>query len=364
MKKFLALIVLSTVVATILNPIPSSFAAPTPKPSITSTSQVKAPLGASVTRTTFTFNSHATKKLDIWEDFQCLNCGVFERANGAYLSKLISAGSLQVIYHPLSFIGLESQRLANAAACAADQNKFLQFHKLAFDSQSTKENSGLWTTTYLLKKASSIGLNSVSFTNCVQKASYSDWLVLANQSSKTAGISATPAVFLNGKPLNRATDYSDPTQFQKIVENPELLISASPLPSPSPFALSFAITHTFGVMPVVDTPVGAPPADIGAGDLTVGTGEAAQSGDSITIQYSVVDWGTGKTITSTWKTGPTMVQLSKLLPGLQAGIPGMKVGGRRVVVLPPKWAYGSQGTATVPANATLIFVIDLLATTR
>ncbi len=341
-----------------------SSAAPTPKPTITSSAATKIPAGIKSASQGYIFNPLASKKLDIWEDFQCLNCGTFERANNAFIQKSISAGTLQVIYHPLSFLGLESQRLANAAACASDQKKFLQFHTMAFDAQSSKANSGLWTSSYLIKKASSIGLTSTAFVSCVQKATYSQWLVAVNESSKSAGISATPSVLLNGKPLNRATDYTDPTQFQKIVENPELLISAAPLPSPSPFALTFAITHTFGVSPVVDTPVGLPPTDIGAGDLTVGTGETAQVGDNITIQYSVVDWVTAKTVTSTWKTGPTMVTLSKLLPGLQAGIPGMRVGGRRVVILPPKWAYGAQGTSTVPPNSTLIFVIDLLATTR
>ena len=336
----------------------------TPKPTISSSVVSKIPAGVTSALKGYIFNPLVSKKLDIWEDFQCLNCGTFERANNAYIQKSISAGTLQVIYHPLSFLGLESQRLANAAACASDQKKFLQFHALAFNAQASKANSGLWSSTYLLRQAATIGLTSTAFISCVQKATYSQWLVAENESSKTAGITATPSVLLNGKPLNRATDYTDPAQFQKIVENPDLLISAAPLPSPSPFTLTFAITHTFGVSPVVDTPVGVPPTDIGAGDLTLGTGEIAQVGDNITIQYSVVDWASAKTITSTWKTGPTMVTLSKLLPGLQAAIPGMRVGGRRVVVLPPKWAYGAQGTSTVSPNSTLIFVIDLLATTR
>jgi protein-disulfide isomerase len=79
-----------------------------------------------------TFNADLTGKpvIDIWEDFQCPICQRFEALNGKYIEELITSKSAKVIYHPLSFIGSESVAMANAAACAADEDKFLGMHKL------------------------------------------------------------------------------------------------------------------------------------------------------------------------------------------------------------------------------------------
>jgi peptidylprolyl isomerase len=343
----------------------SSFSrSPSSKPIAPLASSVKLPLGLSAPDYAFEFNSSAQERLDIWEDFQCLNCGKFEAANFPFIQEQILGKNLNVVFHPLSFIGVESQRLANAALCAADQNKFLEIHKLFFQNQAKTENSGIWTTSYILRKSATLALTSPSFVSCVNKATYSGALTRINGSIKANSITGTPTVLLNGKQLNRATDYYDAVQFKKIIQDPNSVKSTNALPTPTPFNLNFSISRVFGIQPVVERPTGTPPSNISVGELFVGSGDAIQESDTVTIQYLAVDWKTGSTIENTWTSGPTTVSLARLLPGFKAGLPGMHVGGRRVLILPPDWAYGAKGSSKVSPNATLIFVIDLLATRR
>ena len=98
-------------------------------------------------------------------------------------------------------------------------------------------------------------------------------------------------------------------------------------------------------------------------DVKVGDGAEAQEGSTITVKYT----GTlqnGTVFDSTEKQGgtPATFQLSKgkLIDGWVQGIPGMKVGGERKLVIPPELGYGSSGTGGIPPNSTLIFDIQLL----
>jgi len=95
-----------------------------------------------------------------------------------------------------------------------------------------------------------------------------------------------------------------------------------------------------------------------------GTGARVARGDTATVRYTAVVWGRSKAVDSTWAREPKTVALplkkGTLIDGWVEGIPGMRVGGRRVLVVPPSKAYGSQGTSGIPKNATLVFVIDLV----
>ena len=71
------------------------------------------------------FNTSAKPVIDIWEDFQCPSCEIFETANGQYLHDVATQGKAKVVFHVLSFIGAESTTLANASGCADKVGRFL-----------------------------------------------------------------------------------------------------------------------------------------------------------------------------------------------------------------------------------------------
>jgi FKBP-type peptidyl-prolyl cis-trans isomerase len=119
-----------------------------------------------------------------------------------------------------------------------------------------------------------------------------------------------------------------------------------------------------GTKPKIPKQSGAPPKTLKVEDLITGTGPAAKSGDKISVRYVGVLYDTGKEFDSSWKRGKAPFQLTlgqgQVIQGWDQGLVGMKVGGRRRLTIPPDLAYGPQGQPpTIPANATLVFDVDL-----
>jgi peptidylprolyl isomerase len=114
--------------------------------------------------------------------------------------------------------------------------------------------------------------------------------------------------------------------------------------------------------PEIDFPGGEPPADLQIQDVTVGDGPEATPGATVLVHYVGVDFETGEEFDASWGRGePIEFPLRGLIKGWQDGIPGMRVGGRRQLVVPPEQAYGPAGAGHRLSGRTLIFVIDLLA---
>ncbi len=110
-------------------------------------------------------------------------------------------------------------------------------------------------------------------------------------------------------------------------------------------------------------PTGTPPTALESADLIEGTGAAAASGDTVTVQYVLATYSSGKVIQSSWTSRPFSFQLGagQVIPGWDKGVVGMKVGGRRELIIPPALGYGAQSPgAGIAPNDTLVFVIDLL----
>ncbi len=98
-------------------------------------------------------------------------------------------------------------------------------------------------------------------------------------------------------------------------------------------------------------------------DLVVGSGPVAAVGDTVTVNY-VGSFTNGTQFdSSSAHGGPYTFPLGagQVIAGWDQGVPGMRVGGRRRLTIPPSLAYGSQGAGVIPPNATLVFVIDLLS---
>ena len=102
------------------------------------------------------------------------------------------------------------------------------------------------------------------------------------------------------------------------------------------------------------------------GNLIVGTGPEAKAGESVTVNYVGALYKGGKVFDASWKRHePFSFVLGKgqVIPGWDQGVAGMKVGGRRVLIIPAPLAYGTKGSPpTIPPNAALVFVVDLLGT--
>ena len=119
------------------------------------------------------------------------------------------------------------------------------------------------------------------------------------------------------------------------------------------------------VKPVIPRQSGAAPKVLIVQDLIVGTGAEAKSGDSVTVQYVGVLFANGKEFDSSWKAGkPFTFDLGSggVIAGWDQGVEGMKVGGRRRLIIPAELGYGAAGSPpTIPANAALVFDVDLVS---
>lgn len=91
-------------------------------------------------------------------------------------------------------------------------------------------------------------------------------------------------------------------------------------------------------------------------DLVVGTGDAAQVGDTATVGYS--GWLTDGTLFDSGSF-PFIVGVGQVIAGFDEGVAGMKVGGRRKLVIPPELGYGNRANGPIPANSTLVFEVEL-----
>jgi peptidylprolyl isomerase len=116
--------------------------------------------------------------------------------------------------------------------------------------------------------------------------------------------------------------------------------------------------------PTAPKATGAAPTELQGSDVVAGTGAAAKDGDKVTVQYVGQLFSNGKEFDTSWKKGRTPFEFTigqgQVIAGWDQGIPGMKVGGRRILVIPADLAYGAAGSPpTIPANAPLIFVVDL-----
>jgi len=116
--------------------------------------------------------------------------------------------------------------------------------------------------------------------------------------------------------------------------------------------------------PKVAVPKGAPPKKLEIKEIEEGSGVEAKSGDEVTVQYVGVNYKNGKEFDSSWsRNEPFSFKLgaSEVIPGWDQGVEGMKVGGRRELIIPPSLAYGEAGAPpAIGPNETLVFVIDLL----
>ncbi len=114
--------------------------------------------------------------------------------------------------------------------------------------------------------------------------------------------------------------------------------------------------------PQIESQTGPAPEELVSVDLVVGDGEEAKAGGLVEVHYVGVDFESGQEFDSSWDRGQSIeFPLNGLIAGWQEGIPGMKVGGRRQLTIPPELAYGPAGGGHPLSGRTLVFIIDLLS---
>jgi peptidylprolyl isomerase len=148
--------------------------------------------------------------------------------------------------------------------------------------------------------------------------------------------------------------------------------AATPTKTAAPTATATAapvgkvkVTGALGAKPKVTiTPINAtPPAKLVIKDIAKGHGKKAKSGDTVTVHYYGALYANGSEFDASWDRGQPFsfpLGAGQVIPGWDKGVVGMKVGGRRVLTIPPELGYGPQGSGPIPPNSTLVFVVDML----
>ena len=117
--------------------------------------------------------------------------------------------------------------------------------------------------------------------------------------------------------------------------------------------------------PQIEKPEGDIPFELVADDLTVGEGDEATKGKKVSVHYVGVAFSTGEEFDASWNRGqPFEFKLGagQVIPGWDAGVEGMKVGGRRKLTIPSAMAYGARGAGgAIKPHEPLVFVVDLLS---
>jgi len=118
--------------------------------------------------------------------------------------------------------------------------------------------------------------------------------------------------------------------------------------------------------PEIDFPGGEPPADLEITDVWEGDGAVAKEGDTVEVHYVGVAYSTGEEFDASWNRGAPLefrLGVGQVIAGWDQGVQGMRVGGRRQLVIPPGLAYGDRGAGhSIAPGETLIFVCDLVST--
>ena len=120
-----------------------------------------------------------------------------------------------------------------------------------------------------------------------------------------------------------------------------------------------------GVAPTVTVPTSAAPTQMESSDLITGTGAVAKAGDTLQMQYVLATYSTHKVVQSSWTSQPFsfILGVGQVIQGWDLGIPGMREGGRRELIIPASLGYGTTPPSGIRSNDTLVFIVDLLKVT-
>lgn len=142
----------------------------------------------------------------IWEfaDFQCAHCKTFAETTAEQIEEeYVAEGLVSVEFRNMAFIGAESVLAAEAALCAADQDKFWDYHDLLFSKQAGTDR-GAFSPERLRRFAGDLELNQEEFDVCFNGRTYADEVEKETEAARDAGVDSTPTLFIR---VNGSDDY-------------------------------------------------------------------------------------------------------------------------------------------------------------
>lgn len=149
-------------------------------------------------------------------DFQCPYCGRFFAETKPQIDEqYMQSGKVRFAYFNFAFLGSESNWAAEAAECAADQNKFWEYHDKLYDSQSG-ENQGAFNKDNLKKFAEELGLDTSAFNECLDSGKYTQLIQDESSLASSIGVRSTPTFLINGQAVVGAQPYEI---FQQTIDS-------------------------------------------------------------------------------------------------------------------------------------------------
>ncbi|GAA1391676.1 hypothetical protein GCM10009639_21840 [Kitasatospora putterlickiae] len=143
-------------------------------------------------------------RVDLYLDYLCPECRNTEKALAGELKKLREGGDVSVVYHPVTFLDNRSSpegystRAASAAACAADQDRFVEYSTVLFDRQPAERGPGL-SETQLIEAGRDAGITDAAFGECVRAGTYTPWVRYVSDVAASRKVALTPTVMVDGK---------------------------------------------------------------------------------------------------------------------------------------------------------------------
>lgn len=143
-----------------------------------------------------------------YADFQCPSCGAFFRAvEPRLIADHVKTGKAKIVFKNFAWIGDESHRAAEAAACAGAQGKFWAYHDVLYSNQRG-ENQGAFTAANLKRFADQVGLDRAAFDACVDGGAYKAAIDADMSEVRALGLNGTPSFTINGQRISGPLDYS------------------------------------------------------------------------------------------------------------------------------------------------------------
>jgi protein-disulfide isomerase len=151
--------------------------------------------------------ANAKVVVEEYGDYQCPGCKYWhEQVQPLIIKDYIATGKIKFVFKPLPFLdrntgARESHTTTEAAYCAADQNRFREYHDALYNNQPERENSGFWSYERLKSLAQGLKLDTAKFNSCLDNKTHAQRAIADNSAGFGRGVEGTPTIFVNGKML-------------------------------------------------------------------------------------------------------------------------------------------------------------------